>query len=263
MLVVVSSFMVDRCLDKTILGYRLLEAYVKLPSAKVVIDIVVVLSVAVAVAMTAVILARVMPGYMQHAVQEDAQVVAPAPDASRTEMGDQSTGSANENFEGDSTYSAEVPFTVIITDADIAAPDPLQASAPIILPIMWGAVAGTLIWRGKVRSQWHRQGYDYDMFRLVASMRGSATRVELLNAVVDVPKNKLQLAKELGVDWKTIDNHVEVLLKNGLVEERMAIGTSRYYGATRNANRVLSLLLSSDPSSSAGPDGSSGPGRPT
>lgn len=227
-----------------------------MPSAKVVIDIVVILSVAVAVAMTAVILARVLPGYMQPTVQEDA-LVAPAPNASRTELGDESAGSTNENFAGDALYSAEAPLTLTLTDAGIAAQDPLQASAPVILPITWGAVAGTLIWRGKVRSQWHRQGYDYDMFRLVASMRGSATRVELLNAVVDTPKNKLQLAKELGVDWKTIDNHVEVLLKNGLVEERMVIGTSRYYGATRNANKMLSLL-SSDPSGSADPD----PGGP-
>ena len=234
-----------------------------MPSAKLVIDIVVVLSVAVAVAMTAVILARILPGYMSPTVQESA-LVAPAPDASRTEQGgsDESAGSAYENFAGDTSYSAEMPLALTVADPDVAQ-DPLQASAPVILPITWGAVAGTLIWRGKVRSQWHRQGYDYDIFRLVASMRGSATRVELLNAVIEMPKNKLQLAKELGVDWKTIDNHVEVLLKNGLVEERMAIGTSRYYGATRNANKVLSLLLSSDPSGPAGPDGSSGSGPPS
>jgi DNA-binding transcriptional ArsR family regulator len=212
--------------------------------------------------MTAVILARVLPSYMPPTVQEGAPVAPQAPDSSREELNNESADGAYENFGGDATYSAEAPLAVIITDADIAAQDPLQASAPAILPITWGAVAGTLIWRGKVRSQWHRQGYDYDMFRLVASMRGSATRVELLNAVVHLPKNKLQLAKELGVDWKTIDNHVEVLLKNGLVEERMAIGTSRYYGATRNANKVLSLLLSSDSSGPTGPNGRPGSGQP-
>ena len=128
-------------------------------------------------------------------------------------------------------------------------PDPLRDLSPVILPITWGAVVGALIWRGKVRSQWRRQGYDYDTFKLVARMRGSATRIELLNAIIDMPKNKLQLAKELGVDWKTIDNHIEMLLKNGLVAERMSIGTSRYYGATKDASKILSLL-SSDTSSS-------------
>lgn len=75
-------------------------------------------------------------------------------------------------------------------------------------------------------------------------MRGSATRIELLNAITERPKNKLQLAKELGVDWKTIDNHIDMLLKSGLVEEKMLIGTSRYYGATKDANKVLALLSS-------------------
>ena len=254
--------MASGCLDKTLLEYHLPEAYVKLLSVKLVIDIVVVLSVAVAVAMTAVILARVLPGYMPSAVQEDS-LVAPAPDQGRSELSDQNAPADSEysEFADGTSYSAEAPLTLTLTDANIA-PDPLQTSAPVILPITWGAVAGTLMWRGKTRSQWRRQWYDYDMFRLVATMRGSATRVELLNAVIDVPKNKLQLANELDVDWKTVDNHVKVLLKNGLVEERMAIGTSRYYGATRNANRVLSLL-SSDMSEPAGPDGSTGSERPS
>jgi hypothetical protein len=44
-----------------------------------------------------------------------------------------------------------------------------------------------------------------DIFKLVAGMRGSSTRIQQLLSLLNVPKNnKLQLAKNLGMDWKTI-----------------------------------------------------------
>jgi DNA-binding transcriptional ArsR family regulator len=84
------------------------------------------------------------------------------------------------------------------------------------------------------------------MFKLVAKMRGSPTRQKLLEAVKSEQKNKLQLANELGVDWKTVDNHVEMLLEARLVEERNVIGTARYYSITENGVRVLTLLAESE-----------------
>jgi DNA-binding MarR family transcriptional regulator len=54
------------------------------------------------------------------------------------------------------------------------------------------------------------------------------------------------MAEDLDVDWKTIDNHIDVLSKNGLVQEIGAFGTSRYFAMTEHGRRVLSLLLSLD-----------------
>jgi hypothetical protein len=220
-------------------------------SAKQVIDIVFVASVVIAIVLSAIILVRVMPSYLPAAVQE----AITTEDSAELKLSDPAREASQvPDFEG---YAQETPeFTITTTDSAIAdSGDPLQDSAPVILPITWGAVAGTLIWRGKVRSQWRRQGYDYDTFRLVAKMRGSATRIEFLNAITETPKNKLQLAKELGVDWKTIDNHIEMLLKNGLVEEKMSIGTSRYYGATKGASRILLLLSETSPTENGSSDG--------
>ena len=118
---------------------------------------------------------------------------------------------------------------------------PVYEFAQYILPISWGAVAGTLIWRGKVRSSWCRQGYDYETFRLVARTRGSPVRVKLLNSVATA-KNRLQLANELAVDWKTVDNHMEILKRSGLVEEKAIVGTTRYYVLTEHGRRILLLL---------------------
>ncbi len=118
---------------------------------------------------------------------------------------------------------------------------PVYESAQYILPISWGAVAGTLIWRGKVRSSWCKQGYDYETFRLVARTRGSPIRVKLLNSIATA-KNRLQLANELAVDWKTVDNHMEILKRSGLAEEKAIVGTTRYYVLTEHGRRILLLL---------------------
>lgn len=122
---------------------------------------------------------------------------------------------------------------------------PVYSISLYLLPISWGAVAGVLIWRGRIRSIWTKQGYDYDIFKLVARMKGSHMRIRLLG-LVDLPKNKMQLAKELGVDWKTIDNHVDVLIRNGLIEELAHVGNSKYYVLSEHGKRVLSLLSSSE-----------------
>lgn len=129
-------------------------------------------------------------------------------------------------------------------------------SSPYILPITWGAVAGTLIWRGKVRSQWCKQGYDYDMFKMLARMKGSPIRVALLTSISKSARTRAQLAGDLDVDWKTIDNHIDVLSKNGLAQEIGAFGTSRYFAITEHGRRVLSLLLTLDSDGAANVSGS-------
>jgi hypothetical protein len=132
---------------------------------------------------------------------------------------------------------------------------PLYQSSPYVVPITWGAIVGALIWRGKVRSQWCKQGYDYDTFRLLARMKGSPIRVALLTSVTHSAKTRSQLAEALSVDWKTIDNHIEVLAKNRLVQEMGSYGTSRYFAITEHGRRVLSLLLTleDDNNISSGP----------
>jgi hypothetical protein len=114
---------------------------------------------------------------------------------------------------------------------------PLYESSHYLLPITWGAVAGTLMWRGKVRSAWCKQGYDYDTFRLMARMKGSPIRVRLLSNVATA-KNRLQLANELEVDWKTIDNHIELLIRNGLIEETFIVGACRYYVISEHGRKA-------------------------
>jgi len=215
-----------------------------LPSAKLAIDIVFIALLVVAVSITAVVLARAVTDAFSGSYlgQQSAQTggVVDSPEESRPTVTEQDS----ESQQGEDQV---LEFT--LTDEQLVAQNPadqlsaaIYGSSPFLLPITWGAVAGTLIWRGKVRSAWSRQGYDYDTFKLVAKMRGSPMRIRLLNAVSGGPKNKLQLAKELEVDWKTVDNHVEMLLQGRLVQERTVVGTARYYAITHDGMKVLSLL---------------------
>ncbi|HZT34513.1 MAG TPA: hypothetical protein VFA15_01225, partial [Nitrososphaera sp.] len=126
----------------------------------------------------------------------------------------------------------------------------LYHSSPYLMPVTWAAFIGALIWRGKIRTAWCSQGYDYETFRLVARMKGSPIRVKLLEAVSSA-KNRQQLANEFLVDWKTIDNHMKALSKNNLVAEIGVIGTARLYALTEHGKRVLALLAEAKGESSA------------
>ena len=102
-------------------------------------------------------------------------------------------------------------------------------------------LAGVLIWRGHVRSVWSRGSFDYGTFRLLVRMKGGRARVNLLRSL-DEQKNKLQLAKELGMDWKAVDRHIKILLKYGLIRESESMGKVKYYSLTPDGKKVLELL---------------------
>ncbi len=71
-------------------------------------------------------------------------------------------------------------------------------------------------------------------------MRGGATRIRLLNAL-EVPKDRLQAAQQLGLDWKAVDRHMQVLNKYGFVREQGTYGTARVYEVTPLGKMLLKL----------------------
>lgn len=113
--------------------------------------------------------------------------------------------------------------------------------SPYLAPICWGIIIGTLVWKGKIRSSWQSSGYDYETFKMITKMKGSPMRIKLLTTL-DLPKNRSQLAQELNVDWKAIDNHMRVLKNNNFVDEMATVGTSTYYIITEKGKNLLKLL---------------------
>ena len=107
--------------------------------------------------------------------------------------------------------------------------------------ISWTVFGAALIWRGHVRSVWGQSRFSYDTFRLLVKMRGAQTRLKLMHSL-DSPKNKLQLATALGIDWKAVDKHVHVLEKNGLIHASSTSGTATFYEVTEKGKDLIQVL---------------------
>ena len=55
---------------------------------------------------------------------------------------------------------------------------------------------------------------DRLLWYVFAGSRGGATRVRIAKAIWDDPKNAHQLAKQLGLDYKTVEYNLRVLAKH-------------------------------------------------
>ena len=114
-----------------------------------------------------------------------------------------------------------------------------------LAPGSWIFVGGLWIWRGRMKSRWEALGFDSEVFELFVRMRGGKTRVKLLNSLL-IPKDRFQLAQELGLDWKAVDRHVVMLNKYGFVHEQAAYGRVRIYELTAVGKLLLQLLQNLD-----------------
>ncbi len=103
------------------------------------------------------------------------------------------------------------------------------------------ASPGVWIWRGTTKSRWERSGFDSETFHLFVRMKGARTRLNLLYAMSN-PKDRLQLAQELGLDWNAVDYHIDLLSRRGLVHEHSAFGRVRMYRRTTLGESLLRLL---------------------
>lgn len=60
---------------------------------------------------------------------------------------------------------------------------------------------------------------DGVLWYLLASSRGGPTRVRIVRALDDRPRNANQLANDLGMDYTTIRHHLDVLGENNVVRK--------------------------------------------
>ncbi len=72
---------------------------------------------------------------------------------------------------------------------------------------------------------------------LLVGSRGGMTRIKIVHAVSESPKNMNQLKEELKLDYKTVQHHIRLLVKNRVLEE-----VTKGYGAAF----VLSDLMKED-----------------
>lgn len=62
---------------------------------------------------------------------------------------------------------------------------------------------------------------------LIAGTRGGETRARIISLVRKRPLNAHQIAKELGLDYKTVQHHLEILVENSI----LASLAQKKYGA--------------------------------
>jgi DNA-binding transcriptional ArsR family regulator len=62
---------------------------------------------------------------------------------------------------------------------------------------------------------------------LIAGTKGGASRAKIIQTLNEAPQNANQLANTLGMDYRTIRHHLDVLMKN-----RMITSAGEGYGVT-------------------------------
>lgn len=155
------------------------------------------------------------------------------------------SGAANESFGASGSTSSQalygIPNALFGQSRGEEALKQAQSLSLFLAPIAWVVLGGMWVWRGRVRSRYTQLGFGSDVFELFMKMKGGATRIKLLGTL-NTPMDRLQLAEELGVDWKTVDRHVQILNKYGFVREQAAFGTTRLYEVTPMGKMLLNLF---------------------
>ena len=55
------------------------------------------------------------------------------------------------------------------------------------------------------------------LWYVFATTRGGATRIKVVELLLERPFNMNQLSKKLGMDYKTIQHHIKILVENKII----------------------------------------------
>ena len=82
------------------------------------------------------------------------------------------------------------------------------------------------------------------LYWLLNASRGGPTRLNLLKLLIEKPMNANQLSKNLNLDYKTVQGHVEILIENGVIETpKKQYGSVYFLSQEWENNDYLKKLL--------------------
>ncbi len=55
------------------------------------------------------------------------------------------------------------------------------------------------------------------LWYVFATTRGGSTRIKVVELLLERPFNMHQISKELGMDYKTIQHHIRILVENKII----------------------------------------------
>jgi hypothetical protein len=120
-----------------------------------------------------------------------------------------------------------------------AAPLSVVGWAAVGLVVFQGRVSGYQ--RSRVRGIFSKRGFGTDVFDLMMGMRGSVSRVSLLQNM-ESPRHRLELSELTGIDWKEVDRQLSVLEKYGFVKVYAQSGNVKLYRSTEQGKLLLKLV---------------------
>ena len=87
-----------------------------------------------------------------------------------------------------------------------------------------------------------RANYETAVLVLLSLSRGAESRKKILIALLSGPKNCSQIAREVGLDWWTVQKHLRCLMKENLVKSS-DFGNSKFYRLTQKGEEAIKAIL--------------------
>ena len=132
----------------------------------------------------------------------------------------------------------------------MALPTSLSLYLSISIPISVGSwtafgIAVT-VWRqtssNAIRSSMLKAGFDRTVYDLMIKMRGSSSRLSILQTLIEAPRHRNEVAQMTGMDWKEVDRQVGLLEKYGFVEVETKAGPVKMYKLTGQGISLVKLM---------------------
>jgi DNA-binding transcriptional ArsR family regulator len=77
--------------------------------------------------------------------------------------------------------------------------------------------------------------YERIWWWIFVGTKGGITRAKIMKILLEMPLNNNQIAERLGLNYKTVEHHINILLENKLIELPMG----RRYGASYYPSQLV------------------------
>jgi DNA-binding transcriptional ArsR family regulator len=105
----------------------------------------------------------------------------------------------------------------------------------------WAIFCVTFFRKG-ISRKWKELGFDKEVFHLMINMRGGKSRQMLLNYLGE-PRQRAELSRLSGLDWKEVDREIDLLQRFGLITLYAQSGSMKLYKLSEQGKLMLKLIM--------------------
>jgi len=87
-----------------------------------------------------------------------------------------------------------------------------------------------------------KAGFDKSVYDLMVKMRGSGSRLSILQSLVQSPHHRNELSEMTGIDWKEVDRQIGLLWQHGFVSVDAQAGPVKMYKLTEQGRSLVKLM---------------------